>query len=145
MTRTSKGSLLSVAFVCLFAVACGGGEKKVEEPAGMTSDPTPTAKVKDDDFGEKVTAYAKAMIKILEANKGDCSALGEKLNAYFSENQAFLKKMVKSTDSIEAKSWKDENLELVEQLNGSSKILTGKCKGDSGVQEFAKSMSELGG
>lgn len=146
MMRTCKQavSCLSLAAVCAIAIACGGSDNKVEDPGkGLSGDPKPTATVKDDDFGEKVTAYAKTMIKLIESNKNDCSALGEKLNTYFSENKDFFAKMIKTATTIEAKTWKDDHQELVGQLNGSMKIITGKCRKDSGVREFVKSMNDL--
>lgn|GEM_PF-4176802 len=146
MLRVCKQGIvcLSMALICAMTIACGGGDKKVEDPgAGLSSNPQPTSKVESDDFGAKVTAYAKEMIKLIEANKGDCSALGERLNSYFSENKAFFEKMIKTGSSIEAKSWKDDHQDLVAQLNGSMKVITGRCRKDSGVAEFVKSMNDL--
>jgi len=145
MTRISSRIVwLPLALVCTIAAACGGSEKGTDKPLGGSSDPVPTAKAtKSEDLADRVTAHTKATIKLIEANKGDCSALGQKLTSYVSDNEAFLKKMIKSADSLEAKSWKDENEELVKQLNGSMEIVTKKCKNDSGVQEFVKAMTDL--
>lgn len=144
--RVTKLAGFSVALILVATVACGGGEKKTTEPR-LTGDPAPTetATGSPDDFGAKVSAWMKSVIKIIEANKGDCSALGEKLNDNATANAELLRKMLATTSSIEAKAWKDENTELVEQFNGSWKNVAAKCVNDPKMQEFAKTMSSFAG